>query len=285
VWNSITAAFSAAGQAISNAVGQAVGWLTARWNEGMAFLGSLPGRILGIFAAAGSWLINAGMNIITGLVNGIASLIGNVASAAGNAGRSAINAFAGAGSWLVGAGMDLLRGLGNGIMRMGGWVYNQVIGWAKGLLNGIKSFFGIGSPSKVFDDYGGWLMEGLQNGIDDSATLAIRAAEEAAQGVLGIMSGTLDTGTMDAIIGNSLSDASLAALVGTAPIAGGTVGTAAATGAGTMVPSSAPAAMSTGAASIGPQVNFELNTYNPVAERASDSEARKIRAAAAVGSF
>lgn len=40
----------------------------------VAFIGGLPGQIQRIFASAGTWLVNAGRNIVTGLWNGIQSM-------------------------------------------------------------------------------------------------------------------------------------------------------------------------------------------------------------------
>lgn len=106
VWNFIKSAFSDFGAALKgiaqvawNLLGSVIsgGWdaikslTSAAWNgiksavsagvSGVvSFVTSLPGQIMGIFASAGSWLWNAGKNIIQGLLNGITSLIGAVKS-------------------------------------------------------------------------------------------------------------------------------------------------------------------------------------------------------------
>jgi len=51
----------------------------------ISFVASIPGRIRSIFAAAGTWLLQAGRNIIQGLANGIMERINAVRSAIGNA--------------------------------------------------------------------------------------------------------------------------------------------------------------------------------------------------------
>lgn len=72
-WNAITSLTSAAWNGIKSAVSAGVSGV-------VSFVTSLPGRIIGIFASAGSWLWNAGKNIIQGLLNGITSMIGTVKS-------------------------------------------------------------------------------------------------------------------------------------------------------------------------------------------------------------
>lgn len=44
----------------------------------MDFFGGLPGQIMGFFAGAGSWLYDAGRNIIDGLISGAGSLLRNI---------------------------------------------------------------------------------------------------------------------------------------------------------------------------------------------------------------
>lgn len=72
-WNAIKSLTSAAWNGIKSAVSAGVSGV-------VSFVTSLPGQIMGIFASAGSWLWNAGKNIIQGLLNGITSLIGTVKS-------------------------------------------------------------------------------------------------------------------------------------------------------------------------------------------------------------
>lgn len=106
VWNSIKSSFSNFGAALKgiaqvawNLLGSVIsgGWnaiksgTVAAWNglksavssgvsSVISIVTSLPGQIKGIFASAGSWLWNAGLNIIKGLLNGINSMIGTVKS-------------------------------------------------------------------------------------------------------------------------------------------------------------------------------------------------------------
>ncbi len=68
-------------------------------------------------------------------------------------------------------GKNLVQGLWNGINNAKDWVLDKIKGFGKSILNGIKSFFGINSPSKVFQDQIGknlalGLGEGFTNEMD-----------------------------------------------------------------------------------------------------------------------
>jgi len=62
--------------AFKNAFSRIPGIVSGAVSRVMSFLGSLPGRIKGVFSSAGSWLSSAGRAIVTGLWNGISGLAG-----------------------------------------------------------------------------------------------------------------------------------------------------------------------------------------------------------------
>lgn len=75
IWNAILSFLTSIWNSIVNAVQNGV-------NSVVNEVSSIKSRILGFFADAGSWLTNAGVNIVTGLANGIRSAIGSAISAA-----------------------------------------------------------------------------------------------------------------------------------------------------------------------------------------------------------
>ena len=79
------------------------------------------------------------------------------------------------------AGRHLVDGLKAGISN----AWDSFLGWLKGLLNdvlgSILSFFGIGSPSRVFAEIGENLMLGLAEGIGGGVTVPITAMVQAGQ--------------------------------------------------------------------------------------------------------
>lgn len=79
---------------------------------------------------------------------------------------------------LLNVGKDLVKGLWNGIKDMTGWVKDKISGFSKDVLNGIKNFFGIKSPSRVMrDQVGKMIAKGLAAGIDAGAPEVVKAME------------------------------------------------------------------------------------------------------------
>lgn len=80
------------------------------------------------------------------------------------------------------AGLELVQGLWNGIKNAASWLWNKVSGWCNDLLNNIKSFFGIHSPSKVFEDeIGVMLGEGIGKGFDESLDTVYKEMRKAVE--------------------------------------------------------------------------------------------------------
>jgi len=72
------------------------------------------------------------------------------------------------------AGRNLIQGLINGITGMLGALYSTIVNAATSAANWFKKKLGIQSPSRVFMGFGGFMMEGLANGIDRDRDLPIR---------------------------------------------------------------------------------------------------------------
>ena len=64
-------------------------------------------------------------------------------------------------------GLNIVRGVWNGIASAGDWLWSKVSNFFSGIVNGVKRFLGIASPSKVFAGIGGFMAEGLGEGFDD----------------------------------------------------------------------------------------------------------------------
>ena len=87
-------------------------------------------------------------------------------------------------------GLNLVKGLWNGISDATGWVLGKIRGFGTSILNGIKSIFGIHSPSRVMrDQIGKNLMLGLANGIDGNTN----AVSDAIDDVTKMTTGALDS--------------------------------------------------------------------------------------------
>lgn len=93
-------------------------------------------------------------------------------------------------------GKNLIRGLWNGISDMAKWIGEKIKGFGEGIVNGLKKFFGIASPSKVFAQIGDYCAQGLGLGFEDGLDSAIddmeAAATNAVDGVMDVMKTPID---------------------------------------------------------------------------------------------
>ena len=74
---------------------------------------------------------------------------------------------------------NLIKGLWNGISNMTGWITAKLDRFSDSVLNGIKKFFGIHSPSKVFEkEVGEMLPLGMAEGIENNMKYVDDAIEK-----------------------------------------------------------------------------------------------------------
>ena len=122
------------------------------------FISALPGQvwnaIVGAVANVVSWgaqLLAAGISAAHGLVSGIWDTISQLPGK------------------MLDIGRNLVEGLWNGISNATSWVLDKIRGFGDSIMSGIKSFFGIASPSKLFEnEIGKNLALGLGEGFTDS---------------------------------------------------------------------------------------------------------------------
>lgn len=94
--------------------------------------------------------------------------LSNLASAVKNAITGSIDAVKNIGTTAKNIGKNIVEGIWNGIKNAKDWLINKVKEWCGSVLDGIKSFFGIHSPSKVMrDEVGIMLARGMAEGIAD----------------------------------------------------------------------------------------------------------------------
>lgn len=67
---------------------------------------------------------------------------------------------------IVDVGKEIVRGIWDGITSMASWITEKVTGFFSGIVDGVKGFLGIASPSKAFAEIGGYMAEGLGKGWD-----------------------------------------------------------------------------------------------------------------------
>lgn len=89
-------------------------------------------------------------------------------SKAAQFGLDILNKFKELPSKLIEVGSNLIRGLWEGIQNMTSWIAEKIQGFGESVVNGLKSFFGIASPSKLMENViGKNLALGIAEGFDD----------------------------------------------------------------------------------------------------------------------
>lgn len=92
---------------------------------------------------------------------------------------------------IKGIGSDLVKGLWNGISNMTDWIIGKVKSFGNGVLDGLKKFFKIGSPSKLMrDEIGKYLAEGIAVGFGDEMPDTIRTMQKAMDGTVSALRGS-----------------------------------------------------------------------------------------------
>lgn len=146
----------------------------------MAFLEALP-QIIAIIIGAIPQIISA---IVTAILNnaptirqtaidlfikfkdGIGSMIGQIGAKAAEIGNTIISKLRSIPGQVISIGQNIVQGLWNGISNMGSWIASKIQGFGDGVLNDLKNFFGIHSPSTLMRDaIGKFIGQGIAVGI------------------------------------------------------------------------------------------------------------------------
>lgn len=143
-----------------------------------------------IIALAGA-LIQAVPQLISKIPEIISKIVGALGNGLGN---------------MADAGKNLVQGLWNGISNATGWIMDKIKGFGNSVMNGIKSFFGIKSPSRrMRDEVGKMLGFGVGDGFEDSM-------KEVTKDMQNALPTNFDTGvTVQTTATNSMTDAARAA--------------------------------------------------------------------------
>ena len=146
------------------------------------FIQQLPGKV---------W------SFLSNTISNAASFVGSFANQAIQAGRNFFNGIVNKVREIPGRMISIGSDIVNGIRRGISGAWGSLTGWlsnmAKGLIDGVKSALGIGSPSRLFADrIGKWIPAGI--------TLGVERAMPKAKAFMGRMSTELiDAANMDSL--------------------------------------------------------------------------------------
>lgn len=113
-------------------------------------------------------LIQAGVTLFIAIVQNLPTIIVEIVKAIPQIITGIVNAITGSVGKIASAGGELIKGLWNGIQDAGAWLWDKISGFFDGVVDKIKDFFGIHSPSKLFEEeIGKYLAEGVGVGFED----------------------------------------------------------------------------------------------------------------------
>ena len=129
------------------------------------------------------------VKLLFAMIRGIGSMLGHIGDAAWKVINKIGEVLSPSTLWSVGE--NFIKGLWNGINNVTGWILDKIKGFGKSVLDGIKSFFGIHSPSTVMAKMGGFLGQGFANGITDSIGGVLSAVDTMNGAISGRMTTSL----------------------------------------------------------------------------------------------
>ena len=113
-------------------------------------------------------ILNAGKQILVSLISGLSSMLGTLSSKVADIIGLIHDRIASLPGRIIDIGKNIVRGLWNGINDMTSWVIGKIQQFGDSVLDGIRDFFGINSPSRLFEnEVGKYLAEGIGVGFTD----------------------------------------------------------------------------------------------------------------------
>lgn len=170
LWTSLKGLFTAGANAVKSTnqalINAVVGFFKALPGRALGALSRLGSMLAGVFRSAWSAAQRAVSSAASTMVSFVKGLPGRIKSGLGRMG-----------SLLVSAGRDLVQGLINGIRNMAGAAVRAAKNVVGDAISGAKALLGIGSPSKVFREFGVNLGEGFVLGMESQRKSVGKAAK------------------------------------------------------------------------------------------------------------
>lgn len=156
-----------------------IGVFTGDWEQALngikEFWGSIWDGICGIFETIIDTLMGIGEVVLNWFGTTWEDALNGVKDFFTTIWNNIVDFFSGLPGRMADIGYNIVTGIWNGISGAAGWLWNQISGFCSSIVNGIKSFFGINSPSKLMEDaVGKWLPPGIAVGFEDAMPKAMR---------------------------------------------------------------------------------------------------------------
>ena len=142
-------------------------------------IGNLLGELIGSVAKHFPKFLEKGFELIIFMAEGLLKALPNILAKIPEIINALLTKFGELTGQFVDIGVNIVQGLWNGISSVKDWILGKISGFVDGILGGVKSFFGIHSPSKVMaDQVGKFLPAGIAVGIEDNMQPVFDAMDE-----------------------------------------------------------------------------------------------------------
>ena len=178
--------------AIFGAIGKVVEWGAQMLDRAKTAATNMLNNVVSILKNLPSKIYNAIKSAISNVVQWGRDMVAKGKEAASNLVSTVVDTLKALPGKVLSIGGDLVAGLWNGISDKLTWLKNKIASFADSVLDSIKDFFGVNSPSKETKWIGEMLDEGLAAGVEDYATKPIKAMQRVSGGVLDAAAGDID---------------------------------------------------------------------------------------------
>lgn len=128
----------------------------------------ITGGIINALAKNFPKIVKCGFELFVSLIKNLPEILYRIFEAVGKILTGIVKGFAGGVKDMIKAGANLIKGLWEGIKSVKNWIKEKISGFMGNIVGGIKDFFGIHSPSRLFrDQIGRNLALGLGLGFSD----------------------------------------------------------------------------------------------------------------------
>lgn len=173
------------GYALGQALGQLIQWGINLFNFVQTEIPVIISSIVEFFAQLPSKIWTWLVNVVTKIGEWRTNLIAKGKEVANKLVTTIVDIIKKLPDKIKSIGKDIVKGLWNGINDMTSWISGKIQSFGDSVLDGIKDFFGIASPSKVMAaEVGRWLPEGIAVGIDKNAKTVLQSMKDVTMGAV-----------------------------------------------------------------------------------------------------
>jgi len=139
----------------------------------------IVGALTGAFVGNIDKIILAGVQLFVALIKNLPIIIIEIVKAVPQIISALVNGFTSSISQIANVGGNLIKGLWQGISDAGAWLRDKISGFFGGVVDSIKNFFGIHSPSTLFAGLGRNMGEGIGVGFEEAMAGVARDMQNA----------------------------------------------------------------------------------------------------------